>query len=290
VELIKVREAAKRLNVSPSTLRAWEERFGFPLPERSPGGHRLYRAGEVAALRDALEQELSIASAVARVRQGHVTDANALAAPLAAFDADRAAAAAEGALVLRSLERMVEEVLLPALDSIHERHGRDGATWAFAAQWGEEWLRWARRLALQSAGAQRLLLGDATAGGRDPDRLRLHALDLFCTRAGMRVRTLPVGATGGLASATAQFAPDVIAVAGDGASDDEVARWVYSARAGAGARNVALFHRDARVRRPAGVDVLDPSPLAAYRQVLALARGAHAVGDAPARSSSGHPA
>ena len=48
---LKTSEAAALLNVSPNTLRAWERRFGFPKPQRSPGKHRLFTHGEVAALR-----------------------------------------------------------------------------------------------------------------------------------------------------------------------------------------------------------------------------------------------
>ena len=53
---LKTSEAAALLNVSPNTLRAWERRFGFPKPQRSPGKHRLFTHGEVAALRDALQE------------------------------------------------------------------------------------------------------------------------------------------------------------------------------------------------------------------------------------------
>ena len=63
---LKTSEAAALLNVSPNTLRAWERRFGFPKPQRSPGKHRLFTHGEVAALRDALQEGLSISSAVSR--------------------------------------------------------------------------------------------------------------------------------------------------------------------------------------------------------------------------------
>ena len=51
---LKTSEAAALLNVSPNTLRAWERRFGFPKPQRSPGKHRLFTYGEVAALKDAV--------------------------------------------------------------------------------------------------------------------------------------------------------------------------------------------------------------------------------------------
>ena len=33
---------ARMLDIPPATLRTWEERYGLPTPERSPGGHRLY--------------------------------------------------------------------------------------------------------------------------------------------------------------------------------------------------------------------------------------------------------
>jgi DNA-binding transcriptional MerR regulator len=42
---------AQMLDIPPATLRTWEERYGLPVPERSPGGHRLYSRDQVAQLR-----------------------------------------------------------------------------------------------------------------------------------------------------------------------------------------------------------------------------------------------
>ena len=39
------------LDIPPATLRTWEERYGLPVPERSPGGHRLYSRDQVDQLR-----------------------------------------------------------------------------------------------------------------------------------------------------------------------------------------------------------------------------------------------
>ncbi|HKQ01722.1 MAG TPA: MerR family transcriptional regulator [Actinomycetes bacterium] len=39
------------LGIPPATLRTWEERYGLPVPERSPGGHRVYSRDEVEQLR-----------------------------------------------------------------------------------------------------------------------------------------------------------------------------------------------------------------------------------------------
>ncbi|MDO8209687.1 MerR family transcriptional regulator [Conexibacter sp. CPCC 206217] len=271
MEYLKVREAARRLNVSPSTLRAWEHRFGFPRPDRSPGGHRLYRHADIAALRDALEQGLSISSAISRVRQGDMYDAPSLVGPLCAFDGDRAGRVAEGALAVRSLERAVEEVLLPALAEVGERHGADSVEWAFAASWTGEWLRWARRLATQGPRSTRLLIADATAHELDADAIQLHALQLFCARSGAQLLTVPVRSTRGLTAAVELFRPSALVIAGGAASDDEVARFAYAARAGT-ARPVALFR--CRLRgRSAGVEQLDPAALAAHWQLLALLQG-----------------
>src|SRR2546423_8957154 len=92
---LKTSEAAALLNVSPNTLRAWERRFGYPKPQRSPGKHRLYTYGEVAALNDALQEGLSISSAVSRAREGLSADANSLSSALTAFDRERADGAME---------------------------------------------------------------------------------------------------------------------------------------------------------------------------------------------------
>src|ERR1700689_957780 len=100
---LKTSEAASLLNVSPNTLRAWERRFGFPKPQRSPGRHRLYMFGEVAALRDALQEGLSISSAVSRAREGLASDSSALIGALVSYESERADVAIEAALALRSV-------------------------------------------------------------------------------------------------------------------------------------------------------------------------------------------
>src|SRR6201995_1276182 len=98
---LKTSEAAALLNVSPNTLRAWERRFGFPKPQRSPGKHRLFTHGEVAALRDALQEGLSISSAISRAREGLAADANSLVGALASYERERADAAVEAGPALR---------------------------------------------------------------------------------------------------------------------------------------------------------------------------------------------
>ena len=42
---------ARMVGVSATTIRTWEERYGLVVPERSPGGHRLYTRDQVEQLR-----------------------------------------------------------------------------------------------------------------------------------------------------------------------------------------------------------------------------------------------
>lgn len=42
---------AQMLGIPPATMRTWEERYGLLVPERSPGGHRVYSRDQVEQLR-----------------------------------------------------------------------------------------------------------------------------------------------------------------------------------------------------------------------------------------------
>ena len=57
---------AQMLGIPPATLRTWEDRYGLPVPERSPGGHRVYSRDQVEQLRFVkaqLDQDISPADA-----------------------------------------------------------------------------------------------------------------------------------------------------------------------------------------------------------------------------------
>lgn len=302
MRFLKTSEAAALLNVSPNTLRAWERRFGYPKPQRSPGKHRLYTHGEVVALKDALQEGLSISSAVSRAREGLSADADTLVGALSAFDRERADGSIEAALALRSVERTVGEVLLPSLEEIAERHGLDSAPWAFAARWASDWLRRAQRLAPAPVRQLSILIGDASAGELDPDAPAIRTLELLSARAGARLLSLSVQGVTGMKEALAMLEPDAVVLAGSHARDDEVARWAYAVRSVAGPLPVTLFRRE--VLRPlrartTGARVLAPSPLEAQVELVQLvetdqlARAASVkaekVGAAHARKRDGRP-
>jgi DNA-binding transcriptional MerR regulator len=282
---LKTSEAAALLNVSPNTLRAWERRFGYPQPQRSAGRHRLYTHGEVAALRDALQQGLSISSAVSRAREALSTDTHSLAGALAGFELDRADSAMESALALRSVERSVEEVLLPSLEDLGRRFGIDSAPWAFAARWADGWLRRAQRLAPPPVRPLAIFVGDATRNELDPDALAVRAFELFCGRSGVRVMALPVAATAGLGDVVQALAPQAVVIAGSHVPDDDVALWAYRVRAAVGPLPLTVFRRAHRTSgaRMTGAHVLSDRPFAAHRELLARVDERH-------RERSGIPA
>jgi DNA-binding transcriptional MerR regulator len=269
---LKTSEAAALLNVSPNTLRAWERRFGFPKPQRSPGRHRLFTHGEVAALRDALQDGLSISSAVSRAREGLAADSNSLVGALVSYERERADQAIEAALALRSVERSVEEVLLPTLEEIARRHTTDSAAWAFASHWGADWLRRAQRLAPPPVRPVSIVVGDASRDELDLDAPHIRALELFCVRAGIKVLSLSARGVAGIGDAVAVHRPNLVVLAGGYLSDDTVARWAYAVRLAAGAMPVAVYRRgDQRVRmRTTGTSVLPSGAGEAQRRLLEL--------------------
>jgi MerR family transcriptional regulator, light-induced transcriptional regulator len=269
---LKTSEAAALLNVSPNTLRAWERRFGFPKPQRSPGKHRLFTHGEVAALRDALQEGLSISSAISRAREGLVADTNSLLGALVSYERERADIAIEAALALRSVERSVEEVLLPTLDEVARRYTTESAAWAFAAHWGADWLRRAMRLAPPPVRPVSIVVGDASRDELDPDAPYLRALELLCVRAGVKVLSLSARGVAGIGDVVAVHRPNLVVLAGSHLDDDTVARWAYAIRLAIGPTPVAVYRRGphrARVRTTA-TNVLPPGAGDAQRRLLDL--------------------
>jgi DNA-binding transcriptional MerR regulator len=145
---IRTRAAAELLGVSPSTLRSWERRLGYPHPRRTPGNHRQYDLTEVETLREALRQTGNISSAV-EVAQRRGRGLGSPARLLQAFDAFDESAAdrqLEESLAIRSVERSVEELLLPALGVAADRTNHE-AEFEHACRWAVGWLHSARRLA-----------------------------------------------------------------------------------------------------------------------------------------------
>jgi MerR family transcriptional regulator, light-induced transcriptional regulator len=187
---IRTNAAAEVLGVSPNTLRSWERRYGYPVPKRTPGNHRNYELVELQTLRDALAETGNISSAIelSRQRQEAPASGGNLLAAFESFDEDAADRAVEESLVLRPLERTVEEMLLPAIDELAANPERE-AELEFAARWATGWLHGARRLASTASRPAGILLLDSSRGS-DTEAVHAQALDLALRRAGFRVLML----------------------------------------------------------------------------------------------------
>lgn len=279
---LKTSEAAGMLNVSANTLRAWERRFDYPKPQRTAGKHRVYVHGEVAALRDALRDGLSISSAVSRARESLRSDTHILVGALASFELERADGAMEAAIAMRSVERTVEEVLLPSVAELARRSGTDSAAWAIGSRWAIEWLRRAQRMTPPPVRPGAILIGDATEDDLDVDATMVRALELFTGRSGIRIASIPVGNHSGVADLLQALRPGVVIIAGRHASDEDIARFAYAVRSAGGSLPLALFQRgNEQVSRTRAVHVLPASPSEATAQALALLDGHSAGGREP---------
>ena len=265
---LKTSEAAALLSVSPSTLRAWEERFGYPRPRRSAGQHRVYTYGEIVALDNALRQGLSIQSAISRVRESLSSDSDALISALTTLDGVGADVAMESALALRSFDRCVEDVLLQGLDELAAQTGAASATWALAADWADDWLRRAQRLAASPHRRLTILLGDAGGGVIDGDGLALRAFRLFCDRHGVRAVALPIDCVAGLATVSARIVPDAVIIAGSGQPLDRVVAWTHRVAAAVGPLPQVLFRAPELAAASPGIWVLPDAPHAAQCELL----------------------
>lgn len=187
---IRTNAAAEVLGVSPNTLRSWERRYGYPVPRRTPGNHRNYELIELQTLRDALAETGNISSAIelARQRQEAPASDGSLLAAFESFDEAAADRAIEESLAVRPLERTVEELLLPAIDSLGADPERE-AELQFGARWAAGWLHGARRLASTASRPAGVLLLDSSRGS-EAEAVHAAALDLALRRAGFRVLVL----------------------------------------------------------------------------------------------------
>ncbi|MGZ6695636.1 MAG: MerR family transcriptional regulator [Solirubrobacteraceae bacterium] len=239
---IRTNAAAAMLGVSPNTLRSWERRFGFPEPRRTAGGHRQFELSEIESLRAAFEEthNISPAIAIARARGNGPATPTRLRSAINRFDEVDADRVLEESLAVRSVERTVEEVLLPGLEALAQRGGGTRAEYGFAWRWATTWLAAATRVAPPATRAESVVLFDASAPC-DLDSLHVQALELGLRRRGLRTLTLAVTTDSDrLAHALNAVEPRAVVLAGRRASLDTLGRLVYAARRH-GAEGVTIF-------------------------------------------------
>ena len=228
---IRTNAAAELLGVSPNTLRSWERRFGYPKPRRTQGGHRQYDLTELEALRRALQETHNISSAIEVARQRGEGPSSPLRL-LDSFDHFDEAAAdrlMEESLAVRSVERSVEEVLLPAIEMAQGRDGRE-AEYELACRWATGWLHAARRVVAAASRPQGVLIFDSSER-LDFEALQVQALELGLRRAGFRTLLLAFDLPPErVVRAMRALDPTAFVFCGGEATLDVVGRLVYTVR------------------------------------------------------------
>lgn len=237
---IRTNAAAVMLGVSPNTLRSWERRFGYPSPARTSGGHRQYELHEIEALKQAFEETHNVSSAIALARQRGEgpPSSSRLGAALSRFDEDKAARMLEESLALRSLERTVQEVLLPAVAEklIDEAAA---AEYEFSWRYATGWLSALRRVAPPATREEGVLIFDGSVPC-DLEALHVQALELNLRRSGLRTLMLTTGLDPArLGRALRALRPRALVLGGRRASLDVIGRLVYAVRAAE--RDVEVF-------------------------------------------------
>lgn len=136
--LLRIGELARRVDVSPEVLRAWERRYKLLKPARTDGGFRLYSSADEArvrsmqahmesglsaaqAARAALSEELEFEASATPVSVRTLDEERqALAARLSSYDEVAAQAAIDRLLATFSLDTVLADVVLPLLHDVGE--------------------------------------------------------------------------------------------------------------------------------------------------------------------------
>jgi hypothetical protein len=269
---IRTNAAAAMLGVSPNTLRSWERRFGFPEPTRTAGGHRQFDLAQIEALRASFEETHNVSSAIslARERGAGPASRTRLGSAFGRFDEDAANRLVEESLAVRSVERTVEEVLLPAVEALDPGSAELGFAW----RWATGWLAASMRVAPAPSRPDGVLVFDASAP-LEADALHAQALELALRRSGLRTLTLTAQLEPErLTAALAALEPRVVILTGSRASRDALGRLVFAARRVRGDAVTVLDFRGALGATGAStIERLPGSVVAARERIVAVLDG-----------------
>lgn len=279
---IRTNAAAAMLGVSPNTLRSWERRFGFPEPKRTAGGHRQFDLAEIEALRAAFEETQNISSAVSVARERGAGPASParLQSAFGRFDEDGANRLIEESLTVRSVERTIEEVVLPSVEALAPvLNAAPTPEYGFAWRYATGWLAATQRLSPPASRPEGVLVFDASHPP-EAEALQAQALELVLRRAGMRTLTLTADSDPSrLSNAISALDPRAVVLTGRGASLDALGRLVFTARRVVGEDVAILDYRGAIAHTGSStVEALPDTPLAAREAVLARLEGRSSTG------------
>jgi DNA-binding transcriptional MerR regulator len=223
----RIQTVAELTGVPASPLRAWEQRYGFPSPERTASAYRLYSDGDVARIvrvRALCDGGMAAAEAVAAV----LAEAGASPIPASSIaPTSHASIAPTSAIDLLELEARVRSALLLATPRLAWAQTLAPAWTRIRAAWlAGEIDRGEHRIAAEILGhtARDLLRlaqpaapsGLALLGGfaDDDDLVPATGVALALQAAGLRLLSLGARTSvGALADAVTRFDPRVVVLA-----------------------------------------------------------------------------
>ncbi|HEY5262447.1 MAG TPA: hypothetical protein VIJ33_10060, partial [Solirubrobacteraceae bacterium] len=188
---------------------------------------------------------------------------------LSAFSEEKADRLMEESMAVRSVERTIEQVLLPAVQALAPQDDALAGSpeYCFAWRYATGWLAAAQRVAPPSTRDQGVLIFDASRP-LDIDSLHVQALELCVRRAGLRVLTLPVHLDSTrVGNALRALDPQAVVLGGRCSSLETIGRLVYATRQSAGELPV-LDYRGALPNTGAStVERIGPGPVEAVRML-----------------------
>jgi MerR family transcriptional regulator, light-induced transcriptional regulator len=224
----RIQTVAELTGVPASTLRAWEQRYGFPSPERTASAYRLYSDGDVARIarvRSLCDGGMAAAEAVAAVLAEAGTAPSLISSSIAAVSLGTRVAASAG-IDLAELDARMRGALMLAPPATAWTQTVEPAWTRLREAWlAGEIDRGEHRIAMEILGhvardllrmAQPIHAHSVALGGGfgdEDDLVPLCRAALTLQAAGLRVISLGarVG-TGVLADAAARFQPRIVAL------------------------------------------------------------------------------
>ena len=197
--------------------------------------------------------------AVARRRGRGLGSPARLLAAFDRFDEEAADRVIEESLAVRSLERTIEELLLPALE-LAARRENHAAELEHACRWATGWLHAARRLTPTATRPEGVLLLDS-GSPFGLEALCVQALELFLRRAGLRVLLLSATLREPrFATALRALRPHAVVLCGSQASLSVVGTALRRALADGSSVRVFGYRAAQLVSGQRGVPLLGSSP------------------------------
>jgi DNA-binding transcriptional MerR regulator len=145
VRELAIKDVAERTGIAAGTIRMWEQRYGFPVPGRTPAGYRRYTLRDVDLLRRVAslrESGLSVPAAIQRAQASEPIDQPSLFGAVVAMGAPVTSQLLRKRTLTSISRAMEDEVLARGTSPILVGAFKKSATTAWCSTATGAWRRW----------------------------------------------------------------------------------------------------------------------------------------------------